>query len=236
MTAIPPSPPSSHPSFPPLIFLLSHFPFCIWHLVFVCAVNTLGTSRRNPSFSPCRTTNTHVLHISHIVSDQHFVFSVHCGVPATIVPSSHLSFVSLPSFSPSVPSSRSLIFGFKVVYFEPSTANNCRRFAWLHSGKWCMIVLVFVLAAALIHNEISQYWQDGPPCNAVEMFIFPRGWTLMTLMVPWLSLGGHKQFDICAFREKYLHDHSLDFTLGGSCDLTTNRRPLRIDWAATGVI
>lgn len=76
MTAIPPSPPSSHPSFPPLIFLLSHFPFCIWHLVFVCAVNTLGTSRRNPSFSPCRTTNTHVLHISHIVSDQHFVFSV----------------------------------------------------------------------------------------------------------------------------------------------------------------
>ena len=48
---------------------------------------------------------------------------------------SFLHFSTIP-LSLSVPSSRSLIFRFKVVYFEPSTANNCRRFAWLHSGKW----------------------------------------------------------------------------------------------------
>lgn len=73
MTTPPPTPlPSLYPSFPQLIFLLSHFPFCVWYLVFVCAVNTLENEPE--TFSPWCSfcTYTHMYCISHILfQDQH---------------------------------------------------------------------------------------------------------------------------------------------------------------------
>lgn len=99
MTTIPPLP-SLYPSFPQLIFLLSHFPFCVWYLVFVCAVNTLENEPETfSSLVLILHINTHRYCISHtLFQDQHLF-------PLSPFRQQHHSdrCASFTSFSPSVP-------------------------------------------------------------------------------------------------------------------------------------
>lgn len=119
MTTIPPLP-SLYPSFPQLIFLLSHFPFCVWYLVFVCAVNTLENEPE--TFSPwcsfCTSTHTDTAYLTHCsrISTCFLCHRFANSIIATVVLPSHLSL--LLSLFPS------LISGFNLVCIPPSTANN----------------------------------------------------------------------------------------------------------------
>lgn len=112
-------PPLLHPcitSFPPLILFVFPFPLSCLVSVFVCAVNALAMSPRNPSCcltyslvlilhntNTTNNNNTHALDISHIVSDSALVSSVTMFATASQRPlCSHHIFASC-LHHPSVP-------------------------------------------------------------------------------------------------------------------------------------
>ncbi len=95
-------------------------------------------------------------------------------------------------------------WGFEDNYSKPVNAlreNQCGLLwlKWLMQDKWRCWSPGFYSSAAYrsvfsLSCEIYQYQLDRP-----HIFMFPRGWILMTLVISWLCIQHHREVDIYGF-------------------------------------